>query len=190
VRLFVAVWPPEDVMDVIASMPRPEVPGLRWTTRSQWHVTLRFLGDVEERVVPQLTESFLLLLGTPRASAVLGPETAWFPGRRVLQLPVAGLEDLRTKVNDLIAQSGVSKGEIKEPEENFTGHLTLARVRGSWQGGTGRGGRSERIERTVGDSLAGQIMRAEWPVNSVSLVASSLRSDGAQYTDIAQVVVG
>ena len=45
-RLFVAVWPPDDVIDVLADLPRPEVAGVRWTTRGQWHVTLRFLGHV------------------------------------------------------------------------------------------------------------------------------------------------
>ena len=46
-RLFVAVWPPDEVLDLIAALPRPEVEGLRWTTRDQWHVTLRFFGSVE-----------------------------------------------------------------------------------------------------------------------------------------------
>ena len=43
-RLFVAVWPPPEVLDVLAALPRTERPGVRWTTRDQWHVTLRFLG--------------------------------------------------------------------------------------------------------------------------------------------------
>ncbi|MER3453020.1 MAG: RNA 2',3'-cyclic phosphodiesterase, partial [Acidimicrobiia bacterium] len=47
-RLFVAVWPPEEVLDVVAKLPRPGVVGLRWTSREQWHVTLRFFGSVPE----------------------------------------------------------------------------------------------------------------------------------------------
>jgi 2'-5' RNA ligase len=48
VRLFVAVWPNEEVTARIAALDRPEVRGLRWTTPDQWHVTLRFLGQVED----------------------------------------------------------------------------------------------------------------------------------------------
>ena len=43
-RLFVAVWPPDDVLDRLAVLPRPEVDGLRWTDQDHWHVTLRFLA--------------------------------------------------------------------------------------------------------------------------------------------------
>src|SRR5438445_10975988 len=46
-RLFVAVWLPEHVLDLVAALPRPDVEGLRWTSRDQWHVTLRFFGNVE-----------------------------------------------------------------------------------------------------------------------------------------------
>ena len=46
-RLFVAVWPPDDVLDLLAGLP-----GRRWLesggrAAAQWHVTLRFLGDAE-----------------------------------------------------------------------------------------------------------------------------------------------
>ena len=46
VRLFVAVWPPADVVTRVAALPRPDVAGLRWTAPDHWHVTLRFLGSV------------------------------------------------------------------------------------------------------------------------------------------------
>ncbi len=46
-RLFVAVWPPPEVVAVLASLDRPVVDGVRWTTQEQWHVTIRFLGSVE-----------------------------------------------------------------------------------------------------------------------------------------------
>ena len=36
-RLFVAVWPPDDVVAELAALPRPDQPGLRWTTPDQWH---------------------------------------------------------------------------------------------------------------------------------------------------------
>ena len=48
VRLFVAVWPPESVVEMLLGLDRPEGPDLRWTTEPQWHVTLRFLGDVDD----------------------------------------------------------------------------------------------------------------------------------------------
>ncbi|MDP9386758.1 MAG: hypothetical protein M3Q48_02235, partial [Actinomycetota bacterium] len=89
-RLFVAVWPPADVVDGLAALPRPEVPGLRWTAPEQWHVTLRFLGEVD---LAAARRAFAATDITGAAVAELGPATGRF-GRRVLHVPVAGLEGL------------------------------------------------------------------------------------------------
>ena len=46
-RAFVAVVPPPPVLDAIeAATAGLELPGLRRTTRAQWHLTMQFLGDV------------------------------------------------------------------------------------------------------------------------------------------------
>ncbi len=47
-RLFVAVWPSAAVVDELRGLERPARPGVRWTTADQWHVTLRFLGEMED----------------------------------------------------------------------------------------------------------------------------------------------
>ena len=47
-RLFVAVSLPPPIVRLLESLPRPGHPQLRWTTPAQWHITLRFLGDVDD----------------------------------------------------------------------------------------------------------------------------------------------
>ena len=89
-RLFVAVWPPDDVLDRLAALPRPDVKGLRWTHREQWHVTLRFLGSVPD-VAPVVAA--LGRLEVTGSQAGLGPAVDRF-GHRVLHVPVTGLADL------------------------------------------------------------------------------------------------
>ena len=46
-RLFVAVIPPASVLDLLETIPREPHPDVRYTTRDQWHITLRFLGDAD-----------------------------------------------------------------------------------------------------------------------------------------------
>jgi len=75
VRLFIAVWPPPEVVDVLRTLERPTIPGLRWTTPDQWHVTLRFIGDADPPDVGPLP--------TIDAEVTLGPATARL-GRRIL----------------------------------------------------------------------------------------------------------
>jgi 2'-5' RNA ligase len=106
-RVFVAVWPSEEIVEVVQALARPEHPDVRWTLREQWHVTLRFLGEVDD--APALPAEL------PAAEAVLGPATRRV-NRQVLVVPVAGLDELARAV----------AGD----DGRFTGHLTLARARG------------------------------------------------------------
>src|SRR6201993_2147363 len=60
-RLFVAIAPPPTVLDELDALVEPLRArrfDLRWTNREAWHVTLAFLGQVDEaaaaRLVPRL----------------------------------------------------------------------------------------------------------------------------------------
>ena len=57
-RAFVALIPPADVVGELADAVAPvrtAHPDLRWTPSAQWHLTLAFLGEVDEGVLPDLT---------------------------------------------------------------------------------------------------------------------------------------
>jgi 2'-5' RNA ligase len=161
-RLFVAVWPPEEVLDLVGALPRAVVPGVRWTTRDQWHVTLRFLGEAEvDDAVAALDR-----LEAAATEAVLGPQVGRL-GTRVLVVPVAGLEDVAAAVTAVTADVG-------EPPEarRFHGHLTLARLRGAPACG-----------------LTDRVVTGRWPVRSVALVQSRLHPHGARYETVHEVVL-
>src|ERR1700733_4997384 len=56
-RLFVAIAPPPDVLDELdarAAPLRTARGDLRWTSREAWHVTLAFLGAVDETALTRL----------------------------------------------------------------------------------------------------------------------------------------
>jgi 2'-5' RNA ligase len=157
-RLFVAVWPPDDVLSLIAALPRPEVDGLRWTTRDQWHVTLRFFGSVE---LEEASAALAQVSGSA-TTAVLGPETGRF-GRGILHVPVDGLAD----VAKAVVRATKRVGKPPEPRP-FSGHLTLARARDRRRGVDLR-------------ELVGTPIVAKWPVSEVCLVESHMSSKGASY---------
>ena len=107
------VWPPSEVVDALRAMPRPETPDVRWSTSEQWHVTLRFLGSVED--VPAVRAALREVAWTS-VTVELGPATARLRPS-VLVVPARGLDEL---AHALPFAS----------EEPFTGHLTVARARG------------------------------------------------------------
>jgi 2'-5' RNA ligase len=111
-RLFVAVWPPDDVLAALHELPRPATDGVRWSTPDQWHVTLRFLGTVDDvdGVVGALSE-----VDQPPTEIVVGPATTRL-GQGILMLPVDGVDDLARALPFALDQP-------------FTGHLTVARAR-------------------------------------------------------------
>jgi hypothetical protein len=57
-RLFVALWPPADVVSTLAALPRPNVPGVRWSAPDQWMVKVRPFGRVADRLVEPLVTAF------------------------------------------------------------------------------------------------------------------------------------
>jgi 2'-5' RNA ligase len=166
VRLFVAVWPNDDVLGRLCDLPRPEHRGLRWTTSDQWHVTLRFLGAVAD--IEGGKVALARLESVPRATAVAGP-TVERLGRGILCLPVAGLDRLARAVLAVTAAIGEPAGD-----RPFKGHITLARAKPGVAIGP----------------LAGGSFSATWPVEEITMVASDTRPDGARYQILARARLG
>lgn len=119
-RLFVAVRPTGDALDALRALPRPPIPGLRWTDPQRLHVTMRFLGEADEAA------ALAALAGQrfPMAAVALGPSVERL-GRGVLVVPAAGLEDMASAVVAVTAHIG-----RPPPPRPFTGHVTVARYRG------------------------------------------------------------
>jgi 2'-5' RNA ligase len=84
-RLFIAVWPPEDVVADLLALHRKDRRGVRFLPPDRWHVTLRFLGEADPADVADAMGD----VADP-ATARLGPAVD-IVGGRVLAVPVAGL---------------------------------------------------------------------------------------------------
>ena len=166
-RYFVAVWPTEEVLDALAALPRPELGTARWSTRDQWHVTLRFFGELDEggfnRATGALAKAAAHLSGPLEARG--GPSTR-FMGPRLIVWPVAGLAEAARAVERATAKIGKPL-----PHRPFHGHLTLARARGGAD------------LRQAGPLLAPLDM--SWKAGSLSLVRSDLHPEGARYREVA-----
>ena len=168
-RLFVAVWPSPSVGGQLAALDRPSWPGVRWTTEDQWHVTLRFLGQILDEDLQRVKRALSALesVGPTRpVMAVAGPGLIRL-GPSVLCVPVAGLEALAASVVRVTAEFG------EPPDERpFRGHITVAR--GARHG-------KLRLPAPASAPFAGS-----WEVDEVTLVASVLHQAGARYEVIGR----
>ena len=176
-RLFVAVWPDPAVLEAVAAFQRPDLPGGRWTTADQWHVTLRFLGEVAEADGPEVVDVLRAVAARHRpVTAVLGPVTGRFKDR-ILHVPVAGLDDLAA---DVIAATA-TMGDAPPEDRAFQGHLTLARVRP----------RQARLSPpALPPSVVGRPLAGSWTVRELTLVASDRRPGGSVYSVVDRAPLG
>jgi 2'-5' RNA ligase len=165
-RLFVAVWPPPEVVAVLAAFDRVPLPGVRWSPPEQWLVKVRPLGHVGDRVVAPLVDVLATELdGAPAVACTLGPATRR-PGGQWLGVPVAGLDDLAAVVFEVTEELV----PVTHPQP-FQADVVLARGR-------------------VPRELAGLPIAASWTARSVSLVADRSSPREARYEDLAAFPLG
>ncbi|RMF80867.1 MAG: RNA 2',3'-cyclic phosphodiesterase [Nitrospirae bacterium] len=136
VRLFVAIDLPEPVRERLAAL-CSGVPGARWVAPEQFHLTLRFIGEVAEDRFREIAAALPAAAGPPFSLALDG--LGFFPPRgrpRVLWAGVAASEPLlalRTRVESALAAVGVER-----EGRRFAPHVTLARLKGTSPGRVGR----------------------------------------------------
>ncbi|XYD08649.1 RNA 2',3'-cyclic phosphodiesterase [Methylobacterium sp. NMS12] len=126
-RLFTGLAVPAEIAEAL-KVYQGGLPGARWIEPSDFHVTLRFLGDVEATVADDVVEALSEMRARPALTVTLGGLGIFGGDRpRALYAPVvpeAGLIDLQAEQERLVRRAGV------EPERRkFTPHVTLARLR-------------------------------------------------------------
>lgn len=136
-RMFVAVVPPDEVLEDLAAFlePRQDVDsGLRWAASEQWHLTLAFLPDVADRHLDELEERLT------RAAARRGPLPMRIAGAgafpdparaRVLYAAVEAADvSTRGELTRLAvgARAAATKSGAVVDGARFHPHVTLARL--------------------------------------------------------------
>ncbi len=162
-RLFIAVWPPEEVLAELTALHRKNQRGARFVDPDTWHITLRFFGDANPGEVCAALDG----VGFAPSVVRLGPAVDVL-NERALIVPVHGLDELAAAV---IARTSTI-GE--PPRKRFVGHLTLARLK----------------PHAVMPRVLGALVRAQFTVDHVALVQSRLDPDGARYETIESWPVG
>lgn len=169
-RLFAAVLPPDEVcrelgavVDELRELPGAD--GMRWTGRPGWHFTLAFYGEVDDALVPELserleraarrTEPFELAV---RGGGQFGHGKALWAGA---EGDLATLRLLAERAEAAARKAGVPMGEHRR----YKAHLTVARSREAGD------------VRAFLDALAG-FTGPTWTVRELCLVRSNLPTSG------------
>ncbi|MGD0260184.1 MAG: RNA 2',3'-cyclic phosphodiesterase [Verrucomicrobiota bacterium] len=187
-RLFIAVAIPGEVkakMEAAQAELRRVLPErtVRWARREQFHLTLRFLGDVQAARVEALGEALRAACRGFGALHLRAERVGFFPDLRRPRVVWVGVQDQAEQLPRLQAAVELATREYttEEKEERFTGHVTLARIKGI-----------KRPEaEALGQAAAGMAERlfGHWTAYQVELMRSELLPQGARHSTLASIAL-
>jgi len=125
-RLFCAIEVPsllkESMQELVDGLPND---GLKKVNPSLMHITLKFLGEVDEEKVPEVEAALSSVEFSPFNVQIRG--VGAFPNPNYVKVIWAGVEGEGINLLAKEVEEALSPGFPKEKRE-FSGHITLARV--------------------------------------------------------------
>ncbi len=125
-RLFVGIeFPPE--LKLRLSLLQSGVTGAKWVDPGNFHLTLRFIGEVDEGTAADVDETLLRLKARPFSLQLAGAGVFGNGKPRQLWIGVdrePALSTLQSKIEQALIRAGLPP----EPRK-FAPHVTLARLR-------------------------------------------------------------
>ncbi|HEY9078528.1 RNA 2',3'-cyclic phosphodiesterase [Magnetovibrio sp.] len=174
VRLFVGIALPESHRHKLASI-QNGIKDARWVDTHNLHMTLRFIGDVDESVAEDIAAALDAVRAEPFALTLKNigtfgrpPHSLWIGAE---DSPLGALAHLQSVVESIVVRTG------QDPEgRKFSPHVTLARFKKTI--GVGRLG--AYVEAHAGLALPA------FDVTGFTLFESHLSHLGAQYAPYAE----
>jgi 2'-5' RNA ligase len=188
-RLFVAIGLPEKVRGEIIRAQRELQPLMprevaRWTRPDQFHLTLRFLGNVPMDGVEALKQAVGVVCRNTPPLALRAQGVGFFPNPRSPRVIWVGINENEGRLVDLQRRIETAVGPFSpEPgETNYAGHVTLGRLKRPKPADTRQlAARAQLFEnQTFG----------HWTAEEVEIIRSELSSGGARYTPLAGFRLG
>jgi 2'-5' RNA ligase len=175
IRAFVAIHLPEEVRNYLGSISgnlSEQLPPhtVRWVKPDRLHLTLRFLGDTEVTLLPDIHQALDGVTVRQQRFDLHLEDFGCFPNcqrPRVLWAGVAGQLKEATKLKEGIDAALLPFGWDAE-KRSFRPHLTIGRVKNA--------------RKAVAPSWPDSTRRLAIPVDAIHLIESELTPDGPIYT--------
>lgn len=175
-RCFIAIDLSEEIRSAISGIIKPIrniSSGIRWVDGKNIHLTLKFLGETDDKLIPEISERLSAIGMRHRAFTLDIRGVGAFPNYRrpnVLWIGIDKSDELERLYLDI--EESMSRSGFKKEERGFSPHLTIARVKD-------RRGLDEITKELyeVKDTYLGTMEARE-----VKLMSSVLKQAGAEYS--------
>lgn len=103
---------------------------IRWSPEENWHVTLQFLGNAEEALIPKIADALDSVAENFESFKVRASGVGGFPEERRARVIYAGVSRTQDLLNlqSSVEQATQSLGFVPEDRE-YSPHITLGRLR-------------------------------------------------------------
>ncbi len=186
IRTFIAIDPGKAIQDRLVSLQETLArtgAAVKWVERDNLHLTLLFLGEVDERAVPGVCQVVSETAAKQAAFGMTVEAAGCFPNPRrprVLWVGVsAGTQEV-CALHDALEQPLLDLGCYRREDRKYTPHITLGRIR--TDPGT--------------DQLAAALAKqsgwkgGDTTVRDVHVMSSELSSTGPVYTVLSRAKLG
>jgi RNA 2',3'-cyclic 3'-phosphodiesterase len=184
VRLFLAIDPGEECRRRVAGTVdsvRATTSGIRWVRENQFHLTMAFLGTVDESRVAEISAATEPIVRRYSPFSVKITGVGVFPDWRKIRVVWLGLRDAGALVQ-LGGDVGETCATLGFPQRPFRAHLTIGRITGPLS-----------AEQKVSLSKALAVHKHEtypFDVSRVLLMRSVLSPAGSEYSVLASFPLG
>jgi RNA 2',3'-cyclic 3'-phosphodiesterase len=180
VRSFLALEIPKDIVDYLGSVAdrlEKRTEGIRWVRNEGIHITVKFLGEIEEALAETMREVLGPVGGRHGPiGARLGQLDA-FPGRRSARVIVVklqeGVENIQAIFSDI--EDGLEAIHVEREKRGLVPHITLGR---------------RRIPKPFPNGDPMPVEEREFLVENLVLFKSTLTPGGAIYAPIWKIKLG
>ncbi len=188
IRSFIAIELPPEVLRTLADLQvrlgREHERAARWVAPGGIHLTLKFLGDVPEDLLPLVAGAMGKTAAAGEPLALRLAAAGCFPSAERPRVLWAGLDGdlerlarLHASIQDTMAELGFAR-----ESRGFTPHLTLARMR--------EGTTPDELRHLGSAVRALPVPRVEFVAGEVALIRSDLMPSGAVYTILSTARLG
>ncbi|MGE4357788.1 MAG: RNA 2',3'-cyclic phosphodiesterase [Candidatus Omnitrophota bacterium] len=182
IRTFIAIEISESLREEFSQLQnelRKSEADVKWVEPKNMHLTLKFLGNTEEKKIEEIERTLRIISDQTKPFAVTFQGLGAFPKLdfpRVIWVGIEKGKEELTQLANKIEKNLISIGFASE-KKPYSAHLTLGRVR-SFKN-------KEKLNKIIKEKLSFQ-PKNSLAVNKISFLKSELTPAGPLYTRLAE----
>ncbi|MGB5529711.1 MAG: RNA 2',3'-cyclic phosphodiesterase [Ignavibacteriaceae bacterium] len=172
IRLFVALKIPEKIKEKVfnhcyAAAENPS--GFKWEIKEKVHLTLKFIGDVKDEILPQIIDELDFIKNYSSFNCTISRFGFFFRDNqaKILWCNIETDDLIISLVEEL--NSRLKKFDIKIERRKFKGHLTLLRIK------------NRVTEEFIKSFKEYSFDPIDFNANEIALIQSILKPTGSEY---------